>query len=434
MARLPRFFWDPMIVMFAAAVGARWICGHWWLDLTPSSLILIACVAALLPVFASTLAMQLLRRGANTDIREAGQRFALRMAWLGPLTIWLTYGSVLAAPCAAFFTMLLAAAAWRYYGAVDPRWTIASTHYSLSLAMCASLFIQAAVFTGIAGWISTASVLAALAAICITARRFQSTDPWAATKPRWFNAFASVLAAFICAALGLLQHLEFGAGGSANAGGRARQTPAQRYDDDNSPSIGGDYRGVILWPEETKHTTLIPPLPQLHRTFGIGSENPLSIPFFGAYWIFKSPDRRPAPRSYETKGTLLDRTFRSPDYYPLQFEAHQNLGSSIDLACCKAIAIEVRNKDRDPLTISLQLNLIDATGPFPMNQNLGLQTISSTPTTDGVISERLTYPIPAAHVISRFDGFHIRFHLKGIRRNVSPKVAIDRFLLIPRGY
>ena len=434
MAHLPRLVWNPLILAFAAAaLPAYWIGGHRRRGLTLGPFILITCLAALVPVFVSTLALYLSSRGAKTAIREANQLFALRMAWLGPLTIWLAAGSVLAAPCAALVTMLLAAAAWRYYGAVEPQWTIPTTRYFLALPMCASLLIQATFFAGVAGWPSTACVLAVLAATCITARRFQATDPWAVPKTRWIYASASILAPIFCAALGLLRFLEFGGGGTASA--HTRQSVPPRSNDDNDPSIsaGGDFRGIILWPEEAKLTTLIPPLPQLHRTFGSGSQNPLSIPFYGAYWIFKSPNRRPPPRSYETKGTPLDHSFRSPDFSPLQFEAHQNLGSSIDLDCCKAIAIEVRHKDRHPLTISLQLTLSDGTGPAPMNQNLGMQTIS-TISTDGVISERLTYPIPAARVIRRFDGFHIRYQVDYFRRGVSPKVAIDRFLLIPRGY
>ncbi len=428
MARLPRSVWLPLIVAFvAAALTAHWIGGHKWRGLTLGPLILIACSAALVPVFVATLAMQLFRSGTKTGVREACQLFALRLAWLGPLTIWLASSSLLAAPCAALITMLLASSAWRYYGAVEPRWTFPSTHYFLAFPMGASLLIQSAAITGVMGWTSTACVFATLAALCIAARRFQATDPWAAPKPPWVHVTASVFAAIFCSALGLLHYLELGRGVLATASSNRRQTIT-----DPSLSSGGGFRGVILRPKETKRVTLIPPLPQLHRTFGIGSPNPLSIPFYGVYWIFRNPDRRPPPHAYETNGTLLDRNFRSSDSYTLQFEAHQNLGSSIDLACCTAIAIEVRHQDRHPLPISLQLTLSDGTGPAPRNLNLGLQTISLI-NTDGVISERLTYPIPVARVIPRFDGFHIRFQIDYFRRNVSPKVAIDRFLLIPRG-
>ena len=122
MAHLPRLVWNPLILAFAAAaLPAYWIGGHRWRGLTLGPFILITCLAALVPVFVSTLALYLSSRGAKTAIREANQLFALRMAWLGPLTIWLAAGSVLAAPCAALVTMLLAAAAWRYYGAVEPQ-------------------------------------------------------------------------------------------------------------------------------------------------------------------------------------------------------------------------------------------------------------------------------------------------------------------------
>jgi hypothetical protein len=197
----------------------------------------------------------------------------------------------------------------------------------------------------------------------------------------------------------------------------------------------GDHTGVILLPEQQQHTTLVPPLPAMPSTlFDAKHQNPLTIPFYGAYWFFKPPDTQPPKDSYVTHGTPAEMTFFAPDSRPLIMEAHQNLGTLIDLACCREIRIEIRNADRYPGTISVELILVNtregqkgsvSLGNAPITSSLGGQ---ETP-----MKETLTFPISAHTPIRKFDELMIRFPREKIRINRSAKIAIDRFVLIPRG-
>ena len=76
----------------------------------------------------------------------------------------------------------------------------------------------------------------------------------------------------------------------------------------------GEHTGIILLPEHEQHVTLVPPLPSMPRDlFDARHRNPLSIPFYGAYWFFKLPDTEPPPNSYVTHGTPTEMTFFAPD-------------------------------------------------------------------------------------------------------------------------
>ena len=138
------------------------------------------------------------------------------------------------------------------------------------------------------------------------------------------------------------------------------QAGSTNTQDGSSTSIdnSGEHTGIILLPEREEHTTLVPPLPSMPRDlFDARHRNPLSIPFYGAYWFFKLPDTQPPPNSYVTHGTPTEMTFFAPDSRPLMMEAHQNLGKLINLACCREIRIEIQNADRYPGTVSVELVL-----------------------------------------------------------------------------
>jgi hypothetical protein len=49
------------------------------------------------------------------------------------------------------------------------------------------------------------------------------------------------------------------------------------------------------------------------------------------------------------------------------------------------------------------------------------------------VSETLTFPIPSKPSIRRFDEVKIVFRLDAFRADDGAKVAIDHFVLVPRG-
>jgi hypothetical protein len=116
-------------------------------------------------------------------------------------------------------------------------------------------------------------------------------------------------------------------------------------------------------------------------------------------------------------------------------EAHQNLGKLIDLACCREIRIEIQNADRYPGTVSMELVLENSREGQKGQVSLGSAPVTSTPSgpTGEPMKETLTFPIPSRTPIRQFDELTIRFPRMKNRIARSAKIAIQRFVLIPRG-
>lgn len=204
--------------------------------------------------------------------------------------------------------------------------------------------------------------------------------------------------------------------------------------------MSDSYVGVLLWPQKQRHTRLIAPLPVSLKQllFGNNSLKPLVIPFDGVYWFYKAPDARPPARSRVAHGSPEMFNIRSTDRRPLRMEAHQNIGTLINLNCCGRIDIAIRNADRYPESLSLELVLTDSASPDKRSQSLGRAMVKSTspwklyddrpPTT-----ETLSFIVPANSEIHRFDEITVVFRLGAGRSDAGAKVGIDHFTLLPRG-
>ena len=151
--------------------------------------------------------------------------------------------------------------------------------------------------------------------------------------------------------------------GIGNYGGRGSggiaslfRTPAERNPpaqsgkpDTTTPGdagIGGNYAGVILWPEIKSVTTLVAPLSR--RGDVLSSSVPLSIPFGGEYWLYRWPYRRPPRHSTTRRGTPAALSFRTTDRVPLKMEAYQKLEHADEPALLQTITVG-RSK-RGPLS------------------------------------------------------------------------------------
>ncbi|MDE0167145.1 MAG: hypothetical protein OXH92_11290 [Bryobacterales bacterium] len=118
--------------------------------------------------------------------------------------------------------------------------------------------------------------------------------------------------------------------------------------------------------------------------------------------------------------------------------ARQNFGSLIAVSCCNRIQVEIRNADIYPNTVSLKLTLVNTTLPGRPSQFLGTAPVRSRPrlTKDNEMipsHETLTFFIPANTVLRAFDEVSVSFERDWRRRNLSAKIAIDRFVFIPGG-
>ena len=207
-----------------------------------------------------------------------------------------------------------------------------------------------------------------------------------------------------------------------------------------APAAEGD-PGVVLLPDKLTHTRLVAPAPILENPAADQSwlAKPLEIPFEGVYWFFRAPDVHPPRTSRQAHGSPEMLDIRSTDRRALSMEAHENLGSMIDLACCRKIQIAIRNADRYPETVSLELVLIDSAAPGKPSQSLGRNMVTSTrrwrmyDKPSSPATETLNFTIPAHASIRRFDEVMVVFRLDAVRADFGPRIAIDRLVLIPRG-
>jgi hypothetical protein len=304
-------------------------------------------------------------------------------------------------------------------------------------ALVASFSIQTAVLAGYCHYPAAAAMLWIVAGVVI----FQSVKAAGGgvrrrTKRRMRDALATIMLVSGLLRFIILQ-LPFGGGDTYRLPPPKNGSPGSSEQEKSSNSLdnSGDHTGIILLPEHEQHTTLVPPLPSMPRDlFDERHRNPLTIPFYGAYWFFKLPDTRPPPSSYVTHGTPTEMTFYAPDSRPLIMEAHQNLGKLIDLSCCREIRIEIKNADRYPGTVSVELILKNTREEPEGSVSLGSAPVTSAPgDPDAPMKETLTFPIPANAAIRQFDELMIRFPRRRTRIFRSAKVAIERFVLVPRG-
>lgn len=198
--------------------------------------------------------------------------------------------------------------------------------------------------------------------------------------------------------------------------------------------VAGSFPGVILWPEIKPVTVLIAPLPARPGALAASSV-PYGIPFGGEYWFFRPPFFKPPPGSFLERGTPSKASFSTTDRWPLNMEAHQKLDQPIDVSCCSRIQLSVTNADRYPNTVSLELILRDL--PGTASQSLGTVPVTSLPNLDRdpvvPVGETLDFEVPAEPRVRSFNEMTVVYHRDRARRDKSARVAIERFILVPRG-
>jgi hypothetical protein len=204
---------------------------------------------------------------------------------------------------------------------------------------------------------------------------------------------------------------------------------------------GDSYPGMILRPEIKDHIAIVPPVAKRQAFDAEPSErraDPVSIPFYGAYWFFRASDKTLPADAVESRGSPALTSFKTTDFTPISMEARQNFGSLIDLSCCRAIELVISNGDRRPGTVAVELILSNTRLPGQPRQSLGILPVNSTlrwfPGDDrSAVAEVLSFRFPAQSAIQRFDEAIIRFELRSPREQWSAKIAVEKFRLIPPG-
>lgn len=348
------------------------------------------------------------------NIGKIISRTSATAAGFGPLVILLQQRSVWAPAVAAFLV-------WTIFPVTvnpKPHWT----KFIGSIAAAVLLQIGAVAAIGEEPIIATLAL--GLAAAPILWRIRQERNLRGPFRPRATIAIAALLAI-----LSLTHYLPISSGSAAegiyaknSSSGRQSQNAASGL------SVGGQYRGVILMPEEQQHIILVPALPIMGRDPFRVHKDPIGIPFYGVYWFFQAPDKAPKEDAFRVKGSPDNVAFHSADFNPLNMEAHQNLGRLIDLSACSRIDIAIRNADIFVGSLAMELILVNTAEPSHPAQSLGAMPIQSRP---GMV-ETLNFKIPRSSIIQQFDELTIRFPRARYRATRSPRIAIDRFYLIPR--
>ena len=94
---------------------------------------------------------------------------------------------------------------------------------------------------------------------------------------------------------------------------------------------------------------LVPPPAVTYGHLAVDRTKPFSVPFDGVYWFLRSDTGPPPENAFVTRGSPVDRTFRTTARsVPLSMRARQNFGSLIDVSCCDRIHVEIQNADIYP--------------------------------------------------------------------------------------
>jgi hypothetical protein len=312
-------------------------------------------------------------------------------------------------------------------------------------AICAMLLRHT---TASAGLLALSTAL--ITVLALSRGVWQPARP--ATLPRSLMAIAAtVLLATTLTVGGLTLRYFRGSGGDGSGaasgnspeGERARAgepapsaggIPAEDPERPQSAFVGlaqGGYPGVILWPRIKPVATLIEPLPAGHALFG-SAPRTVGIPFGGEYWMYRLPYSRPPRDSFFRRGSPVALSFSTTDHFPLQMEARHRLEQSIDIHCCREIRVEIRNGDRYSSGVSLELILSNRQSGRP--QSLGTAPVVSVPDRKAdppePVYETLSFAMPAAPSIQRFDLFRVVFR-RSMRFDKSARIAIERFVLVP---
>lgn len=394
------------------------------------------------------------------------RRSSLVALWLAPLTLFVRENSFLtvmvAATLAVFVVRSLefsqdstAPCDYSLLTSLRVDTLPLSLKFGLHTSVIAALCAQVAILSALGDHTILGALLIAMA-FCIWTLSFNRIAPHPAWQrsPKTAKLAAPLLLLVVTSLtiIGLLPYLRrvHGSGHIAShhglsphrpSGGNSRQpSRASAIPRSDLQRTGGDGdNGIVLWGEKQSYTKLVAPTPILPNALANnGNANPLIIPFDGVYWFFKFPDVQPPSDSRQAHASPENVDIRSTDRRPLSIEAYDHLANLIDLDCCSRIQIAIRNADRYPETVSLELVLLNTTFPNHPFVSLGRATVNSTHPWNlyekpAPISETLSFVIPARHSLKSFDEMKIVFLLDPARADAGAKIAIDHFVLIPRG-
>jgi hypothetical protein len=305
-----------------------------------------------------------------------------------------------------------------------------------------ALLVEAAIILVVARWFMAASIVSAACAAVLgwraTSKARAGAEQQASVSGSRQTAMAA--AALVFTMIALLPYLKApplldGFGGLLQGKHAPKKNDGARKAEGGNSDEG--YTGIILLSLADEHKRIAAPVKrELVPNFGVRIARELEIPFDGAYWYFKYPDKAPRPSAKVVRGDAVKVTVRSTDRYPLLMEAHQRLDEPIDLGCCSAMNLVVRNADRREGAIVLELWVRKRGTPATALHYLGTETVPSSEWplamrgTD-LPEESLRFPIPPAMDGIEFDEITVVMRGAASRATVGAQVGLRKFVLEP---
>jgi hypothetical protein len=198
----------------------------------------------------------------------------------------------------------------------------------------------------------------------------------------------------------------------------------------------GGYVSVVLWPFPEKKE-IIPPVIADGSVLAPGTKKPLIIRFDGPYWFLQPPSNRPGPEAHVAQGTPVSVNIESNNAIALVMNAHQKLARPLPVPRCRAIEIEIENRDNTAGLVSVGMLLTDEEASSKRTVYLGQQPIASTEPGNFFpkstpVRETIHFALPPNVPIRKFNEITVMF-LPDIEHTfVAPKIAIQQFELFPR--
>lgn len=405
---------------------------------------LLGVLLVSLAAFVSSLGMR--RNPSHPMPEHAALKAALIAAWIAPLALLCRQDSIWILPVVAIFVALAGMSLWParetaglaetppddpqlFTPLESPTWPRQAAAFGVILCGEAGAAIGATRHL-------LAGTLLVMLASGVWLYVFRENWKLRSDEVRARHAVPVAVFAILFTVIGLLPFLRrgyVGGPGSGRFATRASHVSTQT----GARNAEEGYIAIELWPER-QPAVLIVPTPVRKSAVGGKKSSPLVIPFSGVYWFFKSPDLSLPPKPREAHGSPEMFDIHSTDRRSLSMQARQNLGAFVDLSCCRSVRIGIRNSDRYPGTVSIELVLTDTASPGRPSISLGRKLVRSTrpwmlydhrPPTNEV----LEYAVPANLRIHRFDEVMVIFWLDQDRAFAAAKMGIENFVLVPRG-
>ena len=413
--------------------------------LAPASFILLACIAG---TAGTWIALSRDRRSQFRDLVRWGAR---GWVFLPAMMLFLRERSPWAPVLAMLSAALMAAYLGRLTGTASPFAQqsmrpevekdsfITQFHFEgISwISFAVSLCLYGAVLSAVQGKLAFVTLLLGatvfLLASQIIAARLLTRREKQAGKTRPYSLIA---AAFLCAFVAVsvssrTAYLLWPRGLVLQPKVQAKSRPVQQAGKHSSEG----YQAIVLWPIRKKAKVIPSPPLDIHPG-SHGTAKPWAIPFDGPYWYFKIPGETPGADARTVQGDSLKVNVRSTNSYPLLMEAHQKLTDPVSLACCREIQVVFKN-DLTMGATEMGLSLTDSHSAGKITQNLGVKyaaldgsgehSESST-----AMEETLSFSIPKVAKIHSFDQMTVVLYPDQTHLTAGRKVAIERFVMIPR--